>query len=452
MRFRLTLFAALIVLASGRSFAADAPVFTQSLSDALQKAKEKSADLKASTSLAEAAHHQADASHAALYPNLSIQGAQYYQTEVPALSLGSFGAFSLGTHDNYYVGPVLSYNLFDGGKDRANAKSFMLLAKARDTAAATQEQLLMLNVRQAYFRVQYALKQVTLTADLLKLSSAQRKDIDLRFKEGSSSRLDQVQAHRDVTSNALRFQQAQNELSTSFRDLMGLLGTAPSADASFPIPDGFDSDYPETLPPPTLKIHLDALDATLASYQTQSVAPSYQNHPEVQALEFQVASSKLAAESEKAALWPTLQLQAREQYQYPNAIIPENTWQGIFGASLSIPLFEGNNSRNRSAQRLSESQAFAYQREQRITDLTRFSSKALETLASLKDQKKESEENVRQAQEVERLTYDSYKSGESRYLDVQDADVRLLQSEVSEAQLESAILSQIALLEYLSAR
>ena len=118
---------------------------------------------------------------------------------------------------------------------------------------------------------------------------------------------------------------------------------------------------------------------------------------------------------------------------------------------MSLPLFEGNNSRHRAAQRLSESQSYEYQRDQRLTDLTRFSSKAIDSLASLKAQKEESEENIRQAQEVERLTYESYKAGEARLLDVQDANVRMLQAQVAEAQLESAILSQTALLDYLSA-
>jgi len=189
----------------------------------------------------------------------------------------------------------------------------------------------------------------------------------------------------------------------------------------------------------------------LAAFEAKTLAPAEEQHLEVQTLVAQAQSSKMASQSEKAALWPTLQLRAVEQYQYPNAVFPESTWQGLYGVTVNLPLFEGNSSRNRSAQRLNESRSFDFQREQRVTDLTRDAAKALDTLASLKEQRRTSEENVQLAREVEKLTYASYRSGQARYLDVQDADVKLLQAEVLEAQLESAILSQTAIVDYLSA-
>ncbi len=180
-------------------------VFEQTLPQALRDAREKSSNLKAFSSSAQAAQHQADSAGAALYPNLSVQGSYFYQTEVPSLTLGPVGPVSFGTNSNYSVGPVLSYTLFDGGKIRDNAKSHDLLAKARETNTATQEKQMELSVRQAYFRVQYALKQLVLTSDLLKLSSAQSRDIDLRFHAGSSSKLDQIQARRGRNDEPLAF-------------------------------------------------------------------------------------------------------------------------------------------------------------------------------------------------------------------------------------------------------
>lgn len=452
MNKRIILAAAFAACAGTAAFAAAAPAFSQSLDEALKAAKERSADLKAAGAQAEAARRGADAARAALYPNLSVQGYQFYQTRVPSIDFGGLGSFSFGTHDNYAVGPVLSYTLFDGGRDRGLAQSAALLAKARDAAAGTQEQLLALAVRQAYFRVQYALRQVSLTADLYRLSSAQSKDIDLRFREGSSSKLDQVQAHRDLTANALRFQQAQNDLAAAFRDLAALIGAPATQDASFPIPGDLAANYPEGLPAPTLRITLDPLDATLAAYRPKSAESPLEEHLEVRALRYQADSSKAAARSERAGLWPTVALQAREQYEYPYAVLHQSVWQGQYGATLSVPVFEGGASRERAAQRASEAKSYEYQRDQRATDLTRFAAKASDALASLKGQRDDSLENVRQAQEVERLTYDSYKAGQSRYLDVQDANARLLQAQVAEAQLESAILNQTALVEYLSAR
>ena len=54
------------------------------------------------------------------------------------------------------------------------------------------------------------------------------------------------------------------------------------------------------------------------------------------------------------------------------------------------------------------------------------------------------------AQVVEHLTYQSYKAGKIRYLDVQDANLKLLEAEVIYAQIESSLLNEIAMLDYLN--
>ena len=61
-------------------------------------------------------------------------------------------------------------------------------------------------------------------------------------------------------------------------------------------------------------------------------------------------------------------------------------------------------------------------------------------------------ENINEAQEVERLTYQSYRAGKSRLLDVQDANLKLLEAQVSAAQIDSEILNEMAILAYLSSK
>ena len=92
------------------------------------------------------------------------------------------------------------------------------------------------------------------------------------------------------------------------------------------------------------------------------------------------------------------------------------------------------------------------QKEQRRTDLARDYAKARDLLESLKAQRSVGERNVREAQEVERLTYESYRAGKTNYLDVQSADLRLFEARVAAAQIESQILVQTARLDYLAAR
>jgi outer membrane protein len=426
------------------------PSFEQDLPTAEKNAKEFSGNLKSSSSSAEAARHQAEAAHAPLLPNLSLQGNYYYQTQVPSLTEGPLGTLTFGTHNNYTVGPVLSYTVFDGGKDRNNLESNESLAKSRHENYRSQERQLELMVRQAYFQVQYGLKQLVLTSDSLKLSQSQSQDIDLRFRAGAASRLDQVTAHRDVMNYQLKFRQAQTDLASSLRGLFALVGESRPFDTARPVPAELASNLPAGVEEPTVQVKLDALEVSLGGFGQEAFQAPKGEHPEVQALEHQAESSRLASESERSGLWPKLQFQAKSQLQYPNVVLPENVIQNTIGATLTFPLFEGDASRNRAAQKLSEAMASEFQKQQKLSDLSRDYHKAYDFLKSLKAQQKVNDANVREAEEVQKLTYRSFRAGKVRYLDVEDANLKLLQAQVTAAQIESQVLTQIATLKYLS--
>jgi outer membrane protein TolC len=380
-----------------------------------------------------------------------LQGNYYYQTDVPSLSVGPLGQVTFGTNDNYSVGLVGTYTLFNGGKDWKNADSFDLLAQGREKSFTAQEKQIELDVRIAYFKVQYGLRQLVLTSDSLKLSLSQEHDIDLRLKAGASSKLDLLQAQQDVTTYQLRYRQAQSDLAASLHNLFTLIGEKKTLDAFRPVPADLVSVIPKGVGQPTLIVKLDALDATLAKMSARKIENAGPRHPEIAALELQSAASRMAAEAEEANLWPSVQLQAKEIYEYPNVVLPQSTWQGIFAATVSFPLFEGGSSKNRASQKAAEAEATQYQREQRLMEMERDFGIAQDALASLKEQQEQSEANITQAKEVARLTYLAYQAGRSRYLDVQNANIKLLQAQVSKAQIDSEILSQLAVLNYLSA-
>ncbi len=427
--------------------------FDQSLNDAVQSAKLQSGSLHSSQAMKEAASFNADAAGASLWPNLTIQGNYFYQTVVPSLNLGpAFGNKSFGTNNNYSIGPALNYTLFDAGKNSKFHQNAEFLAKSKDQTYHAQEAQLELSIRQAYFRVQYALRALDLTIDSLRLSQAQSQDITVRFKAGAASKLDEVQARRDLINYQLRFQQSQSTLSSSFRDLMALEGDHRELDVARPLSvAAAGAKLPEGVETPTIKLNLEPLETSLASL-SQNWTFAGEAHPETQALEAQAQASKKLADSSMAGLYPKLVLQAKAAYEYPNLVLPENVWQETFGAAISFPLFEDDLSRNQARDYNQQAVAAREQKEQRLTDLTRDEGKAHDALQSLQTQKKLSSTNVGQAREVEKLTYYSYRAGKSRYLDVQDANVKLLEAEVLDAQIDSEILNQFAILSYLSTR
>jgi outer membrane protein TolC len=433
-----------------RSLADPSKEFKQSLNEAITEIKSESPLLQSSIATAEAAHFQADGAKSNLLPNLSLQGNYFYQTNVPSLNIGPIDA-NFGTHNNYSAGPVLSYTLFDGGKDRGNADSAIFQALAREKGKKSQEAQLELSTKQAYFRVQYALRQLELTIDSLKLSLAQNKDIENRYQAGAASRLDEVQAKRDVISYQLKFHQAQSDLANSFRDLLALEGNHQELDTSRPMPARGPNTLPAGVEAPSLTIDLERLETSLSAAETVHPLFSASLHPEVKTYEAEAQASKRLADSEKGGLYPRIVLQAKAMYEYPNVVIPETVWQETFGASLVFPLYEGDASRSRANQYLKEASANEFLKQQKLTDLTRDEAKANDGLISLKKQKSISDDNVAEAEEVEKLTYQSYRAGKSRYLDVEDANLKLLEAQVSSAQISSEILNELAILNYLSA-
>jgi outer membrane protein TolC len=79
------------------------PSYTESLTDAEQRAETLSPTLKAQAAIVESANAGADSTKSALLPNLSLQGSYFYQTEVPEENIGPLGTLQFGSHNNYAI-------------------------------------------------------------------------------------------------------------------------------------------------------------------------------------------------------------------------------------------------------------------------------------------------------------------------------------------------------------
>lgn len=426
-----------------KSYALDIPTFQQSLVEAETNGEKNSEILKSISATIESSEYQAKSTKASTLPNLSLMANYNYQTEVPTL-----GPLTFGTHNNYAIGPVLTYTLFDKGKDKKLAESYELQAISKTANLSVVKKQIELSIRQVYFKTQYALKELNLVFNSLQIAKDQSKDIDQRFKAGSSSRLDLIQARREVIGYQLKFKQAQTKLAGSLRELVAFTGVGKEFDMSKPIPKTMSQ---EGIKSPSVIVDLDSIESTLKNFADLKFAGPTENHPELKALNHQSESYHKAFESEKSGLWPKVQLLAKSQYIYPDVILPKNIIQNTIGVSLSLPLYEGAASESRAATKLSEANSSTFQKQQKFIDLDRDFFKGKDSLASLESQKKLSEKNVNEAREVVRLTYQSYRAGKIRYLDVQDANLKFLEAQVYNAQIESNILTEKSNLSYLSA-
>jgi outer membrane protein TolC len=439
-----------LLLVTAVAWGANPPQFTLTLEQAQSRAEETSPNLKASQATYQASQDQSQSARSGLFPRLTLDGSYSYLTNVPTLTIGPFGNLQFGTHSNYNVGPTLSYTLFDYGQTRQNWHSLESVASARREDWLASRGQLELSLRLAYFRVQRALRDLLLTANSLTLAQAQQQDISNRFHAGSSSRLDLISAQREVENYQLRFRQNQSDVGAYLRELMALTGDTSAYDTSRPIPTELANGVPPGVDSPTLQVRLDGLEATLGKFTAKSNSPPGPDHPQVKSLALAAEASRMASDSEMAGLWPKIGVSARAALIYPDVVVAESAEQNTFMVTLSMPLFEADLSRSAASQRLRESMASDFLKEQRLTDINRDWHKAQDHLASLKAQNEVNDRSIAEAEEIAHLTYSAYRAGKVNYLDVQSANVRSLEAKVTGSQIHENMLQELANLAFLS--
>lgn len=421
------------------SLAAEHYTFRLTLRQAENEALRASDQLKSYLSTTRSATEEADARFADLLPRITLDGQYSYITNVPDVALPFPGSapFPFGSHNNYNIGPTLTYTLWDTGAARDAYLSAKLLADAREEDRKAEKLQLLLAVRQAYIQVQEGLEQLRLVNDSLNLARVQLRDISVNFRAGAASRMDRVDAERAVLSYQLQFRQSQAALSSSLEDLLALTGESV-ADASHPGPPGIEGA--------TLELEFDRLDRAVAQ-ASDRFSPPDETQPQLRSQELQARSNELAAKGEKAGLYPRITVSARAELEYPNVVILQNIEQNIFGVTLSMPLFEWNRTSHLAASQYQQAESTRFRQAQLRIDLNRDYRRAKDMLRSLRDQIRVAQEDVAKSEESARLYYASYRAGRINITDVLSANLRALQSKVNASQIEAQILNQIAVLE-----
>ena len=427
---------------------ARAEVLELGFREAEKQALASSNRLKAAISDANAVTEQADAQYAALFPRVSLDGNYRYISEVPRLAVSpAFPPIQFGAHSNYSIGPALNYTLWDTGTARKSYRGALKLAEARDEDRKNTQLQLLFSVRSSYVRVLLALEELRLVNDTLRLARAQNRDVTSRYQAGAATRLDLVTSGRQTLNYELQFAQRQAALATNLKDLLALV----SATGAFDI-DRIDRPGPPNVENVSLVLKFDSFQKLLAQENRSEPPPPDGSQPQIQAQSLLSESLELAAASQRALLYPTVQLSAKATLDYPNGPIMERVRQNTVALTLSMPLFEAERARHLAAERVKSAEAAQHRRDQVRLDMERDFTKTRVLLNSLREQQKLAAEDVERSEEAARLFYDSYKAGKVNLTDVQSANVQALQSKVNAARIDAQILDQINALKALSGK
>jgi outer membrane protein TolC len=173
-------------------------------------------------------------------------------------------------------------------------------------------------------------------------------------------------------------------------------------------------------------------------------------NPSIQAINELAESAKHAEDSAASGLWPKFQVSAKSSIDYPNGPVLESFNQNYAGVSMSWPLFENNMTRNVSKEKDNLKNSTLEMKNQAASDLKRDWDKTLDQMNNLFLQKELNSQIASESEELSGIVYESYRAGSLTYIEVQDANYKLLEAKIALARTKVQILLNLALLASMS--
>jgi outer membrane protein TolC len=384
--------------------------------------------LKAIQEDVHAAGKQAEAQRATLYPRLSLDASFRYVTEVPSVRLGP-NTLPFGDNESYSLGPVLSATLWDRGSRDLTAKGLVKVYEARQNELEAAREQVLLSTRIAYAQTQLTQMEMRYVDESLQLARTQGRDIEQRQRAGAASRLDLLNSRSEILSYELRAEQARMDYLTASAELASWVGSVGRGDGA---------------------VELDSLDDSATEFlgKIATLKQAGPDHPQLAAQERIAEGLEQTAKGQEAAAWPTVQLQAKTSLDYPNGPNLEQIHQNTLSLNLTWPLIEWGRTASAVEQKRAEAQAARYRREQTEREFQRDWLKAMAHLLGLARQRDIAVRAVSQSAEIAKLRYESYKAGKISLIDVQAANLRLLDARVQKARIEAQAIAQYQTLRY----
>ena len=182
--------------------------------EALRTALAQRPDYQSAKRALEAAQHALAAAQAEWYPTAEVSG--YYGAAGPTLA---------NSHGVYVVSGAVNFNIFNGGRIRADIDKARAALKDRSDELANQGAQIEVDVRNAFLDLQSAADQVAVARDSLALANQTLEQARDRFTFGVTDNIEVVQAQASVAAandNLISGLYAHNLAKVSLAKAMGL--------------------------------------------------------------------------------------------------------------------------------------------------------------------------------------------------------------------------------------
>ena len=404
------------------------------LAECERQALETSPMVKSAENEFKAAETAAEAFKTNLMPVLSLEGKAYYITAVPELDmyipgLGQINK-KLGDNLNYSGGLAVRWNLFDGNVQKSNYEAARKLADSKKSILGYEKKKALMETRIAYFNLITAAANLKLIDEQLELTISQNRDIKRSVQLGAKSKLDEVMSDNEVLIKQKQKNAARILLIETADNLNALTGN---------IIDNYEIDLSA----------FDSPESLLQIFSKNIYAEFDDNNPQLLSFDMLEQYYGLISKSYENMNFPRVNIFGTSAYDYPDGPNLKSVWQNTAGADFYMPVYQFGRNPKMSKQYKFTAMSAENQRQGLYDDLKRLFNRSKEKAKILSSQIDLSKDIVTQSQTAADMTYQAYISGNSKYLDVQFMNLKVLEARSSETDFYAGLLTELTILEAL---
>jgi len=426
------------------------------LSDLLQTAITESDKLKSAEQQSQGIDYKRKTIRSYSLPQFNIEGNYKYTDDIPTMTIPlglTNREIQTGKHNAYFMGVSTSYLLTDFGSNSLNQASIAKIKNAKEWEKQAIEQSIHLEVKTTFFKVKLNIEKMNLVLDSWRLSLAQHLEISKQYKAGTANQVDYLQSRKESLDYKSRFIEAQNNLAQNLIHLMRLSGQNNHPDKIIlPVDKKMLSLLPNDLEPPRTIINIDNSPYKKINVDTILSNSWSIEHPNLKRINSVRESHILAKKSVTRSYFPKVSIYAKSGYEYPDGSKSQFHKQSTVGVNLTMPLWDGgaiSSSRGEKEAAISE---ISFEEASIKKDLSYDLENTLNNLTDLKREQSVIASGINDVDQMSKLIFKSYRAGKSTMTDVLATNLKALDWKVRLANIQTQILMQIAVLEYLSSR
>ncbi|MGB2579603.1 outer membrane protein [Elusimicrobium simillimum] len=403
--------------------------------------------LRALASAADAAQLAYDSIKSTMYPTINLEAGGSYTTEVPELEFdlpGFSKKMEFGDNWGYSAGPVLHYTIFDYGARSDQHKSAKLMYESKQQDYEWGKKQVLLSARTAYFKVQQDLERMYLLTSQLEVAGKQLRDVKSAFNAGAKSELDVTMANKQVLSVLSQISAMRAATAADLRSLFEVTLDNFGIDPAYPI------DYrikpTDAIKEGSAALRTDNVDDSLQYFAVYNYFSFDESSPTLLSADRLAEYYEKIASSYTSALWPKITFKAGAYWEYPNGPVIEDVFLGRGSLSLVMPLFEGGRTRSQAKEQRAFAATAQAQKEVTYHNIKTMFDSAKDRLYSIGIERDLAGKIIKDAAKTSDLTYSSYKAGAVTFLEVDNANFRLTESQINLVDLKIENLTRLAVI------